>query len=326
MAGGERVEVTIQVANTYTVPLKKLIDELKLEEVYMPADPAKLLVSSADINRPGLQFTGYFEFFDNHRIQILGLTELGYLETKDIKTQIKNLERLFSQRPPCCIFTRSLEIPEEIKGFAEKYQVPLLRTEATTSTFMAGLIATLNVELAPRVSRHGVLVEVYGEGVLLLGESGVGKSETAIELIKRGHRVIADDLVEIKRVSNTTLVGSAPDNIRHFMELRGVGIINARKLFGIGSVKMTEKIDMTIQLEAWQDGKPYDRLGLEEEYMDILGIKVPSLTIPVTPGRNLAVIVEVAAMNSRQKKMGYNAAEELLNQLGMSGDLAEEVL
>ena len=201
--------------------------------------------------------------------------------------------------------------------YAKRYEVPILRTNETTSTFMSSLNALLNVELAPRITRHGVLVEVYGEGILLLGESGVGKSETAIELVKRGHRLIADDAVEIRRVSNRTLVGSSPENIRHFVELRGIGIINARRIFGMGSVKVTEKIDMIIQLELWDQNKVYDRMGMENEYTSILGLKIPSLTIPVKPGRNLAIIIEVAAMNNRQKKMGYNAAQELLEKLGM---------
>ena len=206
----------------------------------------------------------------------------------------------------------------ELQASCEKYKVPLLRTSDTTSGFMAALIAYLNVQLAPRITRHGVLVEVYGEGILLLGDSGVGKSETAIELVKRGHRLIADDAVEIRRVSAKSLVGSAPENIRHFIELRGIGIVNARRIFGMGAVKVTEKIDMMIQLEQWDSEKVYDRMGLDNEYADILGIKVPLLTIPVKPGRNLAIIIEVAAMNNRQKKMGYNAAQELMRNLGMS--------
>ena len=209
---------------------------------------------------------------------------------------------------------------------ANTYGVPLLRTSQPTCDFMATMIATLKVDLAPRITRHGVLVEVYGEGILLLGESGVGKSETAIELIKRGHRLVADDAVEIRRVSDKTLVGSSPANIRHFMELRGVGIINARRIFGMGSVKMTEKVDMVISLEPWEKTKVYDRMGMTDEYMEILGNKVPSLTIPVKTGRNLAVIIEVAAMNNRQKKMGYNAAQELLRQLGMVDDLPPETI
>ncbi|MEG2597488.1 MAG: HPr(Ser) kinase/phosphatase, partial [Oscillospiraceae bacterium] len=210
-----------------------------------------------------------------------------------------------------------LDIFPEFIAAAEKYQVPIIRTQESTSSFMAAMIAFLNVELAPRITRHGVLVEAYGEGILMLGDSGVGKSETAIELVKRGHRLIADDAVEIRRVSNRTLVGTSPDNIRHFLELRGIGIINARRLFGIGSVKMTEKIDMIVKLEHWDSNKVYDRMGIENEYTTILGIQIPSLTIPIKPGRNLAIIVEVAAMNNRQKKMGYNAAQELLANLGM---------
>ena len=200
--------------------------------------------------------------------------------------------------------------------------MPLLRTGDTTSSFMASLIAFLNVQLAPRITRHGVFVEVYGEGILLMGDSGVGKSETAIELVKRGHRLIADDAVEIRRVSAKTLVGSAPENIRHFIELRGIGIVNARRIFGMGAVKVTEKIDMVIQLEPWDNEKVYDRMGLDNEYMDILGITVPQLTIPVKPGRNLAIIIEVASMNNRQKKMGYNAAQELMHNLGMADEPA----
>lgn len=214
--------------------------------------------------------------------------------------------------------SRGLEVLDELQASCEKYGVPLLRTSDTTSGFMAALIAYLNVQLAPRITRHGVLVEVYGEGILLLGDSGVGKSETAIELVKRGHRLIADDAVEIRRVSAKALVGSAPENIRHFIELRGIGIVNARRIFGMGAVKVTEKIDMMIQLEQWDSEKVYDRMGLDNEYADILGIKVPLLTIPVKPGRNLAIIIEVAAMNNRQKKMGYNAAQELMRNLGMS--------
>ncbi len=208
---------------------------------------------------------------------------------------------------------------------AKEYEVPLLRSKESTSNFMSGLIAFLNLNLAPRVTRHGVLIEIYGEGVFITGESGVGKSETAIELVKRGHRLVADDAVEIRKVSNISLVGSSPDNIRHFLELRGIGIINARRLFGIGAVKMTEKLDLVVELEQWNPEKIYDRMGVDTEYVSLLGVKIPSLTIPVKPGRNLAVILEVAAMNNRQKKMGYNAAAELLNRLGMQSDPKETV-
>ncbi len=224
---------------------------------------------------------------------------------------------LCKAKPPVVIVTRDLPVSEIMLKAAEEFSVPILRTSDGTSQFMAALIAYLNVQLAPRVVRHGVLVEVYGEGVLILGDSGIGKSETAIELVKRGHRLIADDAVEIKKVSSKSLVGSAPENIRHFIELRGIGIVNVRRIFGMGAIKMTEKIDMVINLEAWEPGKVYDRMGLESETVNILGLDIVSVTIPVKPGRNLAVVIEVAAINNRQKKMGYNAASELLQKLGM---------
>ena len=247
----------------------------------------------------------------------MGKSEFAFLQQFD-DTEITNrIDNYFSTCPPAVVITRNIEAPACMMDAAKAHKVSLLRTADGTSAFMAGLIAALNVELAPRVTRHGVLVEVYGEGILLLGESGVGKSETAIELVKRGHRLIADDAVEIRRVSAKTLVGSSPENIRHFMELRGVGIINARRLFGIGAVKMTEKINMIVQLEQWDATKVYDRMGMNEEYTDVLGVQVSSLTIPVKPGRNLAIIIEVAAKNNRQKRMGYNAAQELLEKLGM---------
>ena len=215
------------------------------------------------------------------------------------------------------VVTRSLPVFPEMIDAAKLYEVPILRTADPTSSFMSSLISILNVELAPRITRHGVLVEVYGEGMLLLGESGVGKSETAVELVKRGHRLIADDAVEIRKVSNRTLVGTSPENIRHFLEMRGVGIINARRLFGMGAVKVTEKVDLIVQLEIWDPTKTHDRMGMENEYLNILGVDIPTITIPVKPGRNLAIILEVAAMNNRQKKMGYNAAQELMQRLGM---------
>ena len=222
------------------------------------------------------------------------------------------------------VIARNLEVAPYYAEIAEEYGVPLLRTHESTSDFTSALIAFLNLHLAPRITRHGVLVEVYGEGILLLGESGVGKSETAIELVKRGHRLIADDAVEIRRVSSKSLVGTAPDNIRHFIELRGIGIINASRIFGVGAVKLTEKIDLVVNLEPWDSNKVYDRMGLEKQTTEILGLNIPSLTIPVKPGRNLAVIIEVAAMNSRQKKLGYNAAEDLLNRLGMGNDFKSD--
>ena len=291
--------------------------KINLEVLYVPEDASTIAISSPEVNRPGLQLSGFFDYFDSQRVQILGKSEFAFLHQFD-DTEITNrIDNYFSTCPPAVVITRNIEAPACMMDAAKAHKVSLLRTADGTSAFMAGLIAELNVELAPRVTRHGVLVEVYGEGILLLGESGVGKSETAIELVKRGHRLIADDAVEIRRVSAKTLVGSSPENIRHFMELRGVGIINARRLFGIGAVKMTEKINMIVQLEQWDATKVYDRMGMNEEYTDVLGVQVSSLTIPVKPGRNLAIIIEVAAMNNRQKRMGYNAAQELLEKLGM---------
>ena len=268
---------------------------------------------------------GFYEYFNPERIQIIGKVEFAYLSTLDEPTRHERLELLFSQKLPAIIITRELPYFAEMLELAKKYEIPLLRSKESTSNFMSGLIAFLNLNLAPRVTRHGVLIEIYGEGVFITGESGVGKSETAIELVKRGHRLVADDAVEIRKVSNISLVGSSPDNIRHFLELRGIGIINARRLFGIGAVKMTEKIDLVIELEQWNPEKIYDRMGVDTEYVTLLGVKIPSLTIPVKPGRNLAVILEVAAMNNRQKKMGYNAAAELLSNLGMQSDPKETV-
>ncbi|MBC3515722.1 HPr(Ser) kinase/phosphatase [Neobittarella massiliensis] len=311
---------------TFSVKLSTLIQKFNLEAVNMPQNPEELLITTPDINRPGLYLAGHHDFFDAGRIQFIGNLEYSYLQDCTEEFREKSLFRFFKAKPAAVVFTRGLEIfPAAIEA-AKEYQVPLLRTREATSAFMSGLISYLNVELAPRITRHGVLVEVYGEGILLLGESGVGKSETAIELVKRGHRLIADDAVELRRTSATTLVGQSPDNIRHFVELRGIGIVNVRRIFGIGSVKMSEKVDMIIHLEPWEQGKNYDRIGLENTHTEILGINIPSLDIPVKPGRNLAIIIEVAAMNNRQKRMGYNAARQLLTNLGMLDDVkkAEE--
>ncbi|WMJ23496.1 HPr(Ser) kinase/phosphatase [Paludicola sp. MB14-C6] len=304
------------MSTPFTVPLSKIIKDFGLETIYLP-EGKEILLQSTDVNRPGLNLTGFLEHFDKTRIQIFGLSENSYLETLSHEVRKKRLDDFFALNFPALVISRGLEVFEEIMDAAKANGVAVLRTNDTTSGFLSGLISYLNVELAPRITRHGVLIEAYGEGVLLLGESGVGKSETAIELVKRGHRLIADDAVEIRRVSNRTLVGSSPENIRHFLELRGVGIINARRLFGMGSVKITEKIDMIVKLELWDPDKTYDRMGMENEYATILGIQVPCITIPVKPGRNLAIILEVAAMNNRQKKMGYNAAQELMHNLGM---------
>ena len=301
----------------FKVPLTKIVKDLSLEALYLPDDYEDIQITSMDVNRPGLALTGYLDFFDITRIIIFGKTEYSYLARFGSEQQRHVIENLFKLKPPAIIIARNLPEKDEILSTAKVYGIPVLRSPDSTSSLSASLVSLLNVELAPRITRHGVLVEVYGEGCLLIGDSGVGKSETAIELIKRGHRLIADDAVEIRRVSKTTLVGSSPDNIRHFIEVRGVGIINARRIFGMGAVKLTEKIDMVINMEIWDSTKVYDRMGLENEYMEILGLDVPVMTIPVKPGRNLAIIIEVAAMNNRQKKMGYNGAQELLQSLGM---------
>ena len=305
--------------SNYSITLAEIVNEFSLEVVYAPEGYEERKLSSTEINRPGLQLSGFFDFFDNTRAEIMGMVETTFLDTLTVADRAKRFDALFARNIPFLVFTRNLEVYPEAIESAKKYGTPIFRTSHITSSFMAALISYLNVQLAPRITRHGVLVEVYGEGILLLGESGVGKSETAIELVKRGHRLIADDAVELKRVSSKSIVGSAPEVIRHFIELRGIGIVDVRRIFGMGSVKLTEKIDLVINLELWKDGKQYDRFGAETEYTDILGINVPCLTVPVKPGRNLAVIIEVAAMNNRNKKMGYNAAEELTARL--NGDI-----
>lgn len=307
----------------FTISLGKIIKEFNLEEFYLPEDPENIHISSTEINRPGLQLAGFFKYFDPKRIQIFGLSEMSFIECFTHEKAVNRAREFFSRKPAAVVVSRELEMPEYFIESAKEFGVPLLRTKDTTSGFSAALIAYLSLNLAPRITRHGVLVEVYGEGILLLGESGVGKSETAIELVKRGHRLIADDAVEIRRVSSKSLVGSAPENIRHFIELRGIGIINASRIFGVGAVKLTEKIDLVVNLEQWDVNKSYDRMGLDDQTTEILGLEIPSLTVPVRPGRNLAVIIEIAAMNNRQKKLGYNAAEDLLNRLGMTDDFKE---
>lgn len=302
----------------FSVPLSQIAEALNLTEVYVAENYKETNISTVEINRPGLELTGYLEFFDNKRIQVLGNTEFSYLGRYGPEAQKMVIDSIFSFGPPAVIICRDIEPSNAILESAKLHMVSIFSTPQSTSDLTASLVQYLNKELAPRITRHGVLVEVYGEGCLLTGDSGVGKSETAIELIKRGHRLVADDAVEIRRTAQTTLYGQSPENIRHFIELRGIGIINARKLFGMGAIKLQEKIDMVINLEQWDSAKVYDRMGLDNEYMKILGVEVPTLTIPVKPGRNLAVIIEVAAMNNRQKKMGYNAARELLKNLGMA--------
>ena len=312
------------MASTYTVLLSELASEFKLDFFYRSTDFDKIHVTVDDISRPGLHLAGFFDHYEPMRVYVCGTVETAYLQKLTPYESIIIFDHFLSYKCPALIFARGFEPMPECLEMAKKYDVTVLGTKDTTSYIVSSLITYLKSALAPRVTRHGVLVEIYGEGILINGDSGIGKSETAIELVKRGHRLIADDAVEIRRVSSRTLVGSAPDNIRHFIELRGVGIINARRIFGMGAVKMTEKIDMVVQLEPWDNDKVYDRLGLDNEYVEILGIKVPLTVVPVKPGRNLSIIIEAAAMNNRQKKMGYNAARELLHSLGMTDDIVPE--
>lgn len=301
----------------FKVSLAKIAKELQLDVAYTPSELNEIYVTSPNVNRPGIELTGFLDFFTPDRLIVLGNTEYAYLKRFGSEQRSYVLNNLLQRKPPAVVVARDLEVLDELMKVAKICEVPILRSDDSTCSLVAAIISYLNVELAPRITRHGVLVEVYGEGILLVGDSGVGKSETAIELMKRGHRLIADDAVEIRKVSSKSLVGSSPENIRHFVELRGIGIINARRIFGMGSVKITEKIDMVITMENWDKTKTYDRMGLDNEYTEILDVEVPCLTIPVKPGRNLSIIIEVAAMNNRQKKMGYNAAQELLANLGM---------
>ncbi|MBO4452482.1 MAG: HPr(Ser) kinase/phosphatase [Clostridia bacterium] len=302
-------------SKVYSIKLSRLAEIHGLETVVVPDGYDQIMISRSDINRPGLPLAGFFKDFENERIQLIGNMEHSYLGSLDPEKRRESLKEFFSYKVKAVIVTYGLEIFPELYEEAANSGTPLLRSQKTTSEMMSAMISFLSVELAERVTMHGVLVEVYGEGILILGDSGIGKSETAIELVKRGHRLIADDAVVIKKVSAITLVGSAPDLIKHYIELRGIGIVDVRRIFGMGSVKESEKIDMVINFENWENGKMYDRFGLEIEYTEILGIKIPSITVPVKPGRNLAVIIEIAAMNNRQKKMGYNTAKEFEERL-----------
>jgi len=308
----------------YKVSLKKLMTACALDELYLPAPAEELEITSKDVSRPGLLLAGRDDYFDRERVQFLGIAEIEYMRSLGEQGFYESAKRLFSTKPPVVICTRALVPPPALFELAREYQVPFVLSHDSTSSCMSNVIGYLGTELAERITRHGVMVEVYGEGVLIIGESGVGKSETAVELIKRGHRLIADDAVEIRKVSNKTLVGSAPENIRHFIELRGVGVLNAREIFGVGAVKLTQRINMVMQLEQWDSEKAYDRIGLDNQYMTIMDVKVPITVVPVRPGRNLAIIIETAAMNNRQKQLGFNAASQLLKQLGMESDEPEE--
>ncbi len=310
----------------YSVKLCQLVEEMNLEILRKSSDYEKITINTEDVNRCGVQLTGFYEHFDERRMQIIGLVETSYLSGLSPQQRRERFDQLFSHEMPGLTISRNLECFPECMEMAEKHDKTILRTPVTTTALLGEMISRLRVWLAPRITRHGVLVEVYGEGILLLGESGVGKSETAIELVKRGHRLIADDAVEIKKLDENRVVGSAPELIRHYIELRGVGVIDVRRLFGMSAVKLSQDIDLIVNLEIWQEDVMYDRLGLDELYTNILGVQIPSITVPVKPGRNLAVIVEVAAMNNRHKKMGYNAAAEFAKQINEHFDqkLAEK--
>lgn len=298
-----------------SIPLTKVVHQMDLKNRTPAIDITQIKITVPDINRPALQLTGYFEHFAYERVQIVGYVEYTYLQGIPMEQKLPIYERFVSSKIPCIIFTSRTEPDEELLNFCNLYGVPLFMTDKATSPFMAEIIRWMNVEMAPCISIHGVLMDVFGEGVLIMGESGIGKSEAALELLKRGHRLVSDDVVEIRKVSDATLVGTAPDITRHFIELRGIGIIDVKTLYGVESVKNTQNIDLVIKLEEWDRDKEYDRLGLEEEYTEFLGNRVVCHSIPIRPGRNLAIIIETAAVNHRQKKMGYNAAQELYNRV-----------
>ena len=305
------------MSENYSVALTELVKEFNLEVVYASTDYESIRLTVEDVSRPGLQLAGYFDHFEPMRLQILGNVEVSYIQKETPQERAAIFDQFFSYKPPALLYARNFPVDPQCLEMARKHSITILRSGEATASLASSIIAYLRSALAPRITRHGVLVEVYGEGILLVGDSGVGKSETAIELIKRGHRLIADDAVEIRRVSSKSLVGQSPENIRHFIELRGIGIVNVARVYGVGAVKLSESLDLVVQLEAWDPTKNYQRTGLESEYYDILGVSIPSTSIPVSPGRNLAVVLETAAINNRQKKMGYNAAKELLIRLGL---------
>lgn len=299
----------------YTVELTKLVEKMKLVNLTPEVDISPILLTQPEVNRPALQLAGFFDYFNYDRVQIIGNVEYAYMEKMESDHGSGIMRKLMSHKIPCIVFCRNLPVRDELLALANEYQVPIFQSEKSTSDFMGEVIRWLKVELAPRISIHGVLVDVYGEGILITGESGIGKSEAALELIKRGHRLVSDDVVEIKKVSDDTLIGSAPDITRHFIELRGIGIVDVKALFGVESVKNTQAIDLVIRLEEWDKTKEYDRMGLQDQYTEFLGNKVVCHDLPIRPGRNLAIICESAAVNHRQKKMGYNAAQELYKRV-----------
>ena len=306
--------------DTYSVPLKKLVDEFRLDIAYASTDFESIRITVEDVARPGLQLAGFFDHYEPMRLQVMGNVEMSYMAKLSPGERAAVYDRLFSYKFPALLVARGIEPHTEMLRMASKYNITILRSPDPTSAVVSTIITYLKSALAPRITRHGVLVEVYGEGILLTGDSGIGKSEAAVELLKRGHRLIADDAVEIRKVSTNSLVGTAPELIRNYIELRGIGIINVAKLYGMGAVKLENEINLVVNIVPWNTQEIYDRLGLENQFTEMLGVKVPMNTIPITPGRNLAVILEVAAMNNRQKKMGYNAALEFTEQINRHFD------
>ena len=301
--------------DTYSVLLSKLVEEFHLEVAFAATDYASIRLTVEDVARPGLQLAGYFDHFEPMRLQVLGNAEVSYVNKLTPEERLRVYDKMFAYKFPALLFARSFQPDEQCLAMAKKHNVSILRSREATSTVVSGIISYLRAALAPRISRHGVLVEVYGQGLLLIGDSGIGKSEAAVELLKRGHRLIADDAVEIRKIGENSLIGTAPELVRNYVELRGIGIINVAQLFGMGAVRESNEINLVVNIVPWNNQQVYDRLGLDEQHMDILGVKVPMNTIPITPGRNLAVILEVAAMNNRQRKMGYNAALEFTQQI-----------
>ena len=296
--------------DTYSLALSKLVEEFNLTILHEATDYPSIRLTVEDVARPGLQLTGFFDHYEPMRLQVMGNVEMSYMAKQSEAERNRVYDRLFSYKFPAMLIARGMQPDEQLMAMAQKHNVTVLSTQERTSTITSGIITYLRDALAPRISRHGVLIEAYGEGVLITGESGIGKSEAALELVKRGHRLIADDAVEIKKISANSLLGTSPELIRNYIELRGIGIINVAKLFGVGAVRAENQIDLVVNIVHWNTQEVYDRLGLEDKYMEILGVNVPLNVIPITPGRNLAMILEVAAMNNRQKKMGYNAALE----------------
>ena len=301
--------------NSHGVLLKNVVEAFRLQIAYPSSDYEKVAVTVEEVSRPGLPLTGFFDHFEPLRLQVIGNVEYTYIQSLSKERLLEVFGEIFSRKIPAMVFARNVEPPAECLEMAKKYDITILRCMEATSYIVSSLITYLKNALAPQMTRHGVLVEVYGEGLLLMGESGIGKSETAVELLKRGHRLIADDAVRIRRVADNSLIGDAPELIQNYIEIRGIGIINAAKLYGMASIKKEATVNLVVNIVPWSDGQDYDRLGLDEQCVDLLGVKIPAITVPVKPGRNLAIILEVAAMNNRQKKMGYSSAREFTDKM-----------